>query len=584
MSTLTRFTIGALAALAALGASSAQASADMLFVCAEAGSCQYGSIQAAVDAAKPADTIRVRKGAYNENVSIPAGKDGLVLRGAQAGVAGEVATARPVAGEETVLSGGANGTAISIGSSAVTVDGFTIRDSGQGVWALSTTSGLRVVNSVFSANGNSVIPDTTGDLLTEVRHNAFLDSVPTRGASPGYAIATGASQGSLLVSENRIAGPGWLLSHLYKAARDVIVRNNRAEAGSTGVALLASLDEAVVEDNVVDSTTNTRLAWITDTRNVSIRGNTVRGSGAKLPVVLFSQLGPNRETVIEANDFDGPKLDAIVVDPDSHVGTVVARYNRFAPTARGVLAVGNAKVDARYNWWGCNAGPSATGCARLERVNGADVAGEPWLTLSLETDSDRIVDAPGGTTMFRASLLRDSAGTVHRPQRFPGVGIAVKAPGADVRAFGFLDGGLAGGTLVAGGAPGVDLEATADNASVTRHVDFGPAPQPAQAAAATVVAPPVVTPARTVVAASGCKASPRAVTCLLTGRAARVSRGARVRAALYRSGRRIAAGRVSIVGGAVRVRVGRRVTAGRYTLVLTRRGRQLARQTVAVTR
>jgi hypothetical protein len=583
MRTFTRFTLIALAALAAVGASSAQASADTLFVCAEAGSCQYGSIQSAVDAANAGDTIRVRAGAYNENVTIPAGKDGLVLRGAQAGVAGEVATGRPVDGQESALSGGANGTAIFVSSSGVTVDGFTIRDSGQGVWSQSTTSGLRVVNTVFSTNGNSVIPDTNGDRYTEIRHNAFVDSVPGRGASPGWAIVTGASRGRLLVAENRIAGPGWLVALLFSPARDVTVRANRAQSGSDGVAVLAGVDEAVVEDNVVDSTTATGLAWLTGTRNVSIRDNTVRGGGAKQGVLHTGDLGPSRDTVIEANDFAGPDLDAIVVPPGTVAGALVARYNRFGPATRGVVANGGVEVDARYNWWGCNEGPSASRCARLDRLGGANVTGEPWLTLSLATDSARITNAFGGTTRFHASLVRDSAGTVHRPARFPHVAFAVNAaPGASVRDFALLDGGLAGGTLVANGAQGIDLEATADNASVTRRVDFGPAPQQAAMTGPTGDSGTVAAPKPGAAAARSCKASARALSCRLTGKAARTSRGARVRAVLYRSGRRVAAGRVRVAGGRVRVRLGRRVAAGRYTLVLTRGGRRLARQTVIV--
>jgi hypothetical protein len=128
-----------------------------------------------------------------------------------------------------------------------------------------------------------------------------------------------------------------------------------------GVAVLGGVDEAVVENNVVDSTTSTRLAWLTGTHNITVRGNTVRGSGAKQGVLHTGDLGPNRDTVIEASDFTGPDLDAIVVPPSTVSGPLVARYNRFAPQTRGVVASGSVQVDARYNWWGATRDPARPG-------------------------------------------------------------------------------------------------------------------------------------------------------------------------------------------------------------------------------
>jgi pectin methylesterase-like acyl-CoA thioesterase len=122
-----RFTTIALAALAAIVASAAPAGAqapETHFVCEEVGACEFASIQAAVNTAKAGDTIRVRSGVYDEHVTIPAGKDGLVLRGAQAGVAGSARAGRTAA-EESLLYGAPSGTALSVASSGVTVDGFS---------------------------------------------------------------------------------------------------------------------------------------------------------------------------------------------------------------------------------------------------------------------------------------------------------------------------------------------------------------------------------------------------------------------------------------------------------------------------
>jgi parallel beta-helix repeat protein len=71
----------------------------------------YATIQAAVDAADPGDTIHVAAGTYNENVDIPSGLDGLKLLGHSKA--------------DTIIQAG-SGTVITT-NSPVTIQGFHIR-------------------------------------------------------------------------------------------------------------------------------------------------------------------------------------------------------------------------------------------------------------------------------------------------------------------------------------------------------------------------------------------------------------------------------------------------------------------------
>jgi hypothetical protein len=63
---------------------------------------------------------------------------------------------------------------------------------------------------------------------------------------------------------------------------------------------------------------------------------------------------------------------------------------------------GDYLLDARYDWWGCNAG-SGPLCASFIQNAGSGISRYPWLTLTLDVDSQRIETVPGGTTKFRAT-------------------------------------------------------------------------------------------------------------------------------------------------------------------------------------
>ena len=136
------------------------------------------------------------------------------------------------------------------------------------------------------------------------------------------------------MEDNRIAGPGTLLFHYGRAARDVTVARNRGEAGSWWLAALYNVDDAVVQDNLSSGVDT--LVYLTDTRDAKLYRNTLNGGAPRHAVVLSGTQAPNRQTVIEGNDF-GAGANGIAALTGSVAGTLAVRYNRFAPGTLGLL-------------------------------------------------------------------------------------------------------------------------------------------------------------------------------------------------------------------------------------------------------
>lgn len=77
--------------------------------------CDHTSIQAAIDAADPDDTIEVHSGAYNENVNVT---KQLILKGIDTG------SGKPV------VDAGGSGSAITLSADGITLEGFTATNAG----------------------------------------------------------------------------------------------------------------------------------------------------------------------------------------------------------------------------------------------------------------------------------------------------------------------------------------------------------------------------------------------------------------------------------------------------------------------
>src|SRR3954469_12626441 len=299
------------AVTAALAATAGPAAAAQLFVYPEAR-CEYPTIQAAVNAAQPGDTIRLRDGIYNENVTVPAGRDGLTFRGAQAGVAGDGTDDR---GPESVLVD-MGGTALRVLSSGVKVDGVTIAGGNVGVSSGAETSGLQVVNSRFNYLGTAIIAQSNGDAVTTISHNRFGDANAAPGVGVEDAILTGSSHARLLIAHNRIIGGDFPSAQFGAQATDLEVLPNRAE-DPRRFAVVARVDDLLVEDNVVDGAGLTAISGV---HGAQIRHNVFHGRGrgpSAAGIIVDGAVGSNQRATIEGNDFAGdPDFTAIVAPHD----------------------------------------------------------------------------------------------------------------------------------------------------------------------------------------------------------------------------------------------------------------------------
>ena len=96
-----------------------------VLLAAHIGAMTYPTIQAAVIAALPGQTITVDPGVYNESVLVD--KPLITIDGAQAGVDARTRSGAPAS--ESIVQGPGGSTAFQIAASDVKLDGFTVQNA-----------------------------------------------------------------------------------------------------------------------------------------------------------------------------------------------------------------------------------------------------------------------------------------------------------------------------------------------------------------------------------------------------------------------------------------------------------------------
>ncbi|MEE4542130.1 right-handed parallel beta-helix repeat-containing protein [Streptomyces sp. V4-01] len=290
------------------------------------------SVQAAVDAAHPGDTVELRPGTYHQTVRITVAH--LTLRGAGAG-AHDVRLLPPAGAAPAAV-----GISVS-GAPGVRVEDLTVSGFAQyGIFG-THADGMTVAGVVAADNAQYGIGQEKSV------HALFAGNVARGNGEAGILLANAVSEegGALDTLGARITGnalSGNKMGVVLRRVRDMTVAANAATGNCAGVFVvgdegLPRAGDLTVRGNVVSGNTRfcaatSRLPYVqgsgivlTGVENTVIEGNTVTGNSGDAPmsggVVLFhSFVGvPNTGNAIHDNLLTG-NGPADIADRDTGTG------------------------------------------------------------------------------------------------------------------------------------------------------------------------------------------------------------------------------------------------------------------------
>jgi parallel beta-helix repeat protein len=355
---ISRLMIAAAAAALVFAAAPSQA---QICVNPNKSSCE-STIQAGVDAATAGQTVQIQNGTYFENVDVPAGKDGLIIRGGKGAVLDPddrfecsiaatacVADADCPAAETCSVNVG-TGPGITINSNSVVVRGFTIRNgANDGIFVSADVTGTLVTAMEISGpdddcveldgnNGSTIIEKNTlegcgGDGVEAIGIDSsnvqVISNVFSKVGDDGADI----NGNGTIFEKNRCENIGGdcgelngdsveAVSNRCEICTDVIdldgddalVDRNRGSTCSNGIEVNG--DDPVVTNNRIDNCSDTAIDVVcTDTscsagvvsRN---RVSNIRSDGFYLETG-FSGLLFENNTATDVND-DGVDTDCVV--------------------------------------------------------------------------------------------------------------------------------------------------------------------------------------------------------------------------------------------------------------------------------
>ena len=381
----------------ALGATSiAQAGVgDFAPVVDTTSNASFSSIQAAVNAAKPGDTIQLAAGTFTEQVTV----DKAVTIESNTGNDQTTGTVLTGPGPIFDLQNPADPTA---GVTGVTIQGFRFENV--------TGSGY---NGVITVPGYGA-----GDVT--VQSNSFTnvtDEAVGYHGNPGLTAPLGTGWKIL---DNQVTGVtgnhGSSRSGLWLGnLKDSVIEGNTVDTTSWAGIILTGTgqgDESgnTVSDNVVRNVPQEgiQVAFGSD---VSVTGNVVQNAGnggttvgRDCGICLYN---PDQANIsVEGNSITQSYQGIAVGQAAGALGPHIdVRFNAVAGNKTAGIAnnATSGVLLATDNWWGCAGGPGAAGCAT---VSGAVYA--PWLaTLSL---SPSTLAVGPGQEVTETATLEDSGG------------------------------------------------------------------------------------------------------------------------------------------------------------------------------
>ena len=307
--------MNAVALAAALLTIGSNALANTLVVGNDPTTCkdaQYTSINAAIVAAQPGDTIRVCAGTYPEYVVV---NKSLELVGARKGNAAAKGRQQGTDKESIVVNGGQGG--FDVIANDVRIVGFTVQ--GNPASASYPNPGInvrtgsnRIIDSnVLRGNGIGIYVETGLQQGLDVERNAFLDNkrVPSTGQPSGGLFAVGTQTNNSEISSNFFSGgdPDEFCLNIDGSDGGLVISHNDA-VDDGAFLVIGSTTGTKVEHNTAVRPGGSGVFAFGNTNGLLIAHNSFEqgaGNGMHFLTNLFGPTAPNTNSIISDNRVTG---------------------------------------------------------------------------------------------------------------------------------------------------------------------------------------------------------------------------------------------------------------------------------------